>query len=339
MSKASEAVAAAGGWRTWFGAARTLSSSATKEEKANRGRELEAALFGMFTEAYLAPRSNYRPRGEEIDGSIWLDGRTYLFEAKWTTAVHPASSLYQFKGKVEGKLTGTIGLFFSMSGYSDDAVDALVAGKEQNIVLFDGTDVVLVVEDQVDIATAIRWKLRAAAESGTPYVPLNDLLSSVRLGTTVGPESSTVFVEGRFDAMVFECLRDVRNAVQPVRLVATAGPGNMARMIDAVLQVAGEAAPFSAILEEDQAGYRSGSEVQELVDRINAAGGNAQLLWIPGSLEESMGLNDSGGRPSRRMGRDQLIQRLKRVDVDERVRLHPELEPVLRAVGISVSRP
>lgn len=334
MSKATEAVAAAQGWRAWFDAARVLPSGATKEEKANRGREFEAALVEMFTESDLAPRSNYRPRGEEIDGSIWLDGRTYLFEAKWTTAVHPASSLYQFKGKVEGKLVGTIGLFFSISGYSDDAVDALVAGKEQNIVLFDGTDVAIVVKGQVDIATAIRWKLRAAAESGTPYVPLSDLLSSMRLG----PRSRTVFVEGRFEVVVFEYLREVQNAEQPVRLVPTSGPGNMARMIDAVLQVAGEAVPFIAILEDDQAGYRSGSEVQELVDRINATGGNAQLLWIPDSLEESIGLNDSGGRPSWRLSRDQLIRRLKQVDIDERVRLHPELGPVLRAVGVSVSR-
>ncbi|MCP2317940.1 Restriction endonuclease [Nocardia amikacinitolerans] len=339
MSKASEAVAAAGGWRAWFGAAHTLPSSATKEEKANRGREFEAALIEMFTEADLAPRSSYRPLGEEIDGSIWLDGRTYLFEAKWTTAVHPASSLYQFKGKVEGKLTGTIGLFFSMSGYSTDAVEALVAGKELNIVLFDGADVGLVVEGQIDIAKAIRWKLRAAAESGTPYLPLNDLLRSARLGTTVGLPPRTVFVEGRFDELVFEYWRDVRNAVQPVQLMATAGPGNMARMIDAVLQIAGEDMPFTAILEEDPAGRRSGREVQELVDQTNAAGGRAQLLWIPGSLEECMGLNDSGGRPSWRLRRDRLVQRLEQVDLDERVRLHPELAPVLDAVGIPVPRP
>ncbi len=47
-----------------------------------------------------------------------------------------SSSLYQFKGKVEGKLTGTVGLFFSMSGYSTDAVQALLVGKDLNLVLF-----------------------------------------------------------------------------------------------------------------------------------------------------------------------------------------------------------
>ncbi|MEV6364872.1 restriction endonuclease [Nocardia asteroides] len=247
--------------------------NATKDEKANRGREFEAALTEMFDEAGLRARSSYRPRGEEVDGSIWLDGRTYLFEAKWTSVVHPASSLYQFKGKVEGKLNGTLGLFFSMSGYSTDAVQALVAGKELNIVLFDGADVRQVVADRVGIAEAIRLKLRAAAESGTPYVPVDDLLASAYRGEMLGPPPSTVFVEGRLKEWIFKFLRGGFDAVQPVHFMTTSGPANMARMIDAVLQVAGQDMPFVAILEEDEASRRSGGAVQELVDRINGEGG------------------------------------------------------------------
>ena len=60
-----------------------------------------------------------------------------LFEAKWTGDPVPASMLYQFRGKLEGKLTGTLGIFISIGGYSADAVDALVAGKSLNLVLFD----------------------------------------------------------------------------------------------------------------------------------------------------------------------------------------------------------
>ncbi|MEV6060868.1 restriction endonuclease [Nocardia asteroides] len=312
--------------------------SATKDEKANRGREFEAALTEMFDEAGLRPRSSYRPRGEEVDGSIWLDGRTYLFEAKWTSAVHPASSLYQFKGKVEGKLTGTLGLFFSMSGYSTDAVQALVAGKELNIVLFDGADVRHVVADRVGIADAIRLKLRAAAESGTPYVPVEDLLASAHRGQTLGPQPSTVFVEGQFEERIFEFLRNDFDGVQPVRFMSTAGPANMARMIDAVLQIAGQDMPFVAILEEEEAGRRSGREVQELVDRANAEGGQAELLRIPGSLEECLGLEGNEARPVWRLPRAQLDRRLAQVDLSEQIALHPGLVPILRAVGIPVSQ-
>jgi hypothetical protein len=41
-----------------------------------------------------------------------------------------AADLYAFKGKVDGKLVGTIGVFVSMRGYSTEAIDALKLGKE-----------------------------------------------------------------------------------------------------------------------------------------------------------------------------------------------------------------
>ena len=86
----------------------------------------------MLAKAGMEPRIRFRPIGEEIDGSFIHRGRVILLEAKWTQGPLPASSIYQFRGKVEGKLIGTIGVFISMSGFSADAVHALVAGKVIN---------------------------------------------------------------------------------------------------------------------------------------------------------------------------------------------------------------
>lgn len=321
------------GWRSWLASASSLPANATTAEKAARGRDFERALVGMFHEAGLEPRASFRPSGEEVDGSIWLDGRTYLFEAKWTAASHPASSLYQFKGKIDGKLSGSVGLFFSMSGYSTDAVEALIAGKDLNLVLFDGADVRLLADGGIGIADAIRLKLRAAAESGTPYVTLGDLLSA--RGTV--PSVRTVFVEGRFDQLVFEYLREFRAATLPVKLVASAGPMNMAPMIDAVAQAAEKPISFVAILESDQVGSKAGREVQDLVTLVNSLGGSAQMLWIPGTLEECLGLHEPGMRPAWRLHPAQLRHRVATVDLDEQVKNNPGLASVLDAVGISVS--
>jgi hypothetical protein len=74
-----------------------------------------------------------------------------LLEVKWRVDPQPASTLYQFMGKVNGKLVGTIGLFVSMSGFSPDAVDALVAGKELNLILMDGDDVRALVRGDIGI--------------------------------------------------------------------------------------------------------------------------------------------------------------------------------------------
>ncbi|NKT12011.1 hypothetical protein GS894_23880 [Rhodococcus hoagii] len=338
MSRASEAVTAAGGWRKWFTTARGLPSNASPAEKANRGREFEAALVEMLSEAKLQPRKGYRPIGEEIDGSFWLDGRTYLFEAKWTSAAHPASSLYQFKGKVEGKLTGTVGLFFSMSGYSPDAVQALVAGKNLNLVLFDDSDINLLFEEEIDIAEAIRLKVRAAAESGTPYIQLDAVRAAATRGEIASSRSRQVFVEGRFDRLVLEYLRNDRNATEPVQVRDTAGPRNMPRAIDAMLQFAGHALPFVAVLEKDEAERRSGQDVQEIVNQVNAETAQAELLWIPGSLEECLGLTDLDRHRILRLPVERvdvvLEKVLEEVDLEKQISLYPDLGPVLKAAGI-----
>lgn len=101
--------------------------------KQRRGQLFEKWLNKLLSQAKLRPRTAWRPKGEEIDGSFILGGRVFLLEAKWWQDPVPASAVYQFKGKIDGKLVGTIGVFISMSGFADDAVDAVRVGKALNI--------------------------------------------------------------------------------------------------------------------------------------------------------------------------------------------------------------
>lgn len=83
-----------------------------------RGRTFERMLTQLLSRENMEPRSSMRPSGEEIDGSFAMGDRFFLLEAKWHATPIPASALYAFKGKVDGKLIGTIGVFLSMSDYS-----------------------------------------------------------------------------------------------------------------------------------------------------------------------------------------------------------------------------
>ncbi|WP_440572906.1 hypothetical protein ACSYS8_000317 [Stenotrophomonas muris] len=131
----------------------------------------------MLEREGMAPRASMRPNGEEIDGSFAVDNRYFLLEAKWHTPPIAASALYAFKGKVDGKLVGTIGVFFSMSDYSSEAVDALLYGKELNLILFGRQDLLLVEDGKISMLEAIRVKLRYAAEYGQPFFALSTHLS------------------------------------------------------------------------------------------------------------------------------------------------------------------
>lgn len=134
-----------------------------------RGYAFEQILKSCLDFEGLDPRASYKADGEQIDGSFFLDGSVFLLEAKWHKDELPASAIYQFKGKVDGKLVGTIGVFISMSGYSKDAVDALTLGKSLNVILFGKEDIDAAIIGGSNFRSVLKSKLRIAAEEGVVY--------------------------------------------------------------------------------------------------------------------------------------------------------------------------
>ena len=134
-----------------------------------RGFAFERILKSCLSHEGMDPRSSFKAEGEQIDGSFFLDGSVFLLEAKWHKDELPASSIYQFKGKVDGKLAGTIGVFISMSGYSKDAVDALTLGKSLNVILFGKEDIDAAIIGKSSFKKVLKSKLRIAAEKGVVY--------------------------------------------------------------------------------------------------------------------------------------------------------------------------
>ncbi|RZJ85438.1 MAG: hypothetical protein EOO64_00685 [Massilia sp.] len=204
----------------------------------SRGRAFEVIIKRILSNEGMEPRGSLRPSGEEIDGAFCMFSRTFLLEAKWRKDAIPASDLYAFKGKVDGKLVGTLGVFISMSGYSKDAIDALKAGKEINLILFDAEDLRLVDEGVLTFEEAMKRKLRFAAEEGLPYRPLGSdkaaqTTTSVLKFMTVSEdelESATtddsvwdVIVEGRSDETAMRIVFDRLGVGDKVRLWAAGG--------------------------------------------------------------------------------------------------------------------
>lgn len=112
-----------------------LSGKIDTEQK--RGFEFENLIFSLLQNANVEPKASYKSRGEQVDGSFFWNGQTFLLEAKWEKKPIPVSSIYAFKGKLDGKFHTTSGIFISVSGFSYDVEDALRFGKSLNILLFD----------------------------------------------------------------------------------------------------------------------------------------------------------------------------------------------------------
>ncbi len=231
---------------------RTKFDNIEKLHPQARGKGFEQLLGQMLEDANLKHVLSYRPEGEEIDGAFWWLNRVVLLEAKWVKDPMPASSIYAFKGKVAGKFKNTIGIFVSMSGYSKDCVDALVHGKELDILLFDKDDVLAVI-DGTPFLEVLEEKLFAAGRTGEVYITWPNLqnvasmVSATKMvanarvaGGTTGFVSAPVFIcEGRSDKVILQHLvahvaASVQAPMSPQFLVAQGKRDLMGRLIPAL---------------------------------------------------------------------------------------------------------
>ena len=147
----------------------------TSKEYQKRGFELEKVLYDLFELFDLDPKASFRNTGEQIDGAFTLEGTDYLFEAKWQNHLINASDLDSFSGKVKRKLDNTLGLFLSVNGFSQDAVRIHSVGRS-TVLLMDGTDLMAVLENQIDFVSLIVRKRRYAAQTGNIYLKINEVL-------------------------------------------------------------------------------------------------------------------------------------------------------------------
>lgn len=172
-----------------------LPDDSEPKHKRKRGRDLEVFFKSWLHKENLDPKIRIKNSGEEIDGSFVLNNRVYLLEVKWHKKELPASSIYMFKGKVDGKLVGTIGVFISISGFSKDAIDALQIGKDLNVILFDKNDVLAALKSSEGFKNGLEVKMRAASESGTVHFPLQSQEVSKNLESIHKPEIAIKMVE------------------------------------------------------------------------------------------------------------------------------------------------
>lgn len=138
-----------------------------------RGYAFERFLKDLFEANGLAPRAPFRLAGEQIDGSFDLQNETYLLEAKWQSFPVGVAELHTFEGKLCQKASWTRGLFVSESGFSRDGLAAFGRGKR--LICMDGFDISEMLRRRLSIADVLREKVRRAAETGNPYIPVRDL--------------------------------------------------------------------------------------------------------------------------------------------------------------------
>jgi hypothetical protein len=141
-----------------------------------RGYALEKLLNDLFNLFDLNSRASFKITGEQIDGSFSFDGEDYLLEAKWQKSLPNAGDLYKFAGKVNGKRKNTLGLFFSMDGFSQECTQ-VNSSDIRSLILMDGADLDAVLNDRISLDNLLYRKRRHASDTGNIYLSAYTVLA------------------------------------------------------------------------------------------------------------------------------------------------------------------
>jgi hypothetical protein len=140
-----------------------------------RGVPFEKFLKELFEVFDLAPHSAFNLVGEQIDGSLLLDGETYLIEAKWHKEAIGNTELLAFQGKVEGKAKWARGLFISYSDFTRVGLEAFSRGRATSIITLTAQDIYFILDGRMSLVEALRGKVRHAGETGLISISVYEL--------------------------------------------------------------------------------------------------------------------------------------------------------------------
>jgi hypothetical protein len=146
-----------------------LTSIAANLGTADAGYKFQDWFFKLVDYFELANRRPYVINGRQIDGSLTVDGTTYLVELKFTSEQAGATDIDSFFKKVSGKADNTMGVMFSISAYSSVAIQE-ASGPKGLILLFDYQHLYMLLTGGWSLEELIKRVRRHASQTGEAYL-------------------------------------------------------------------------------------------------------------------------------------------------------------------------
>jgi hypothetical protein len=140
----------------------------TWTDERKRGLEFQKWLRDLSEQHDLEPRGSFASAGEQIDGSIRVDGQLLLIEARWTAAPVALEAVRDFVGKFEAKLDTALGVMVSVNGFTEHASSKATSSGRLLAIFVDGADLFPILDGHTDLKLMLQAKLRHAAEKGEP---------------------------------------------------------------------------------------------------------------------------------------------------------------------------
>ncbi len=135
------------------------------------GYDFQGWYYDLLDYSEIQSRRPYVTNGRQIDGSLTLDGTTYLVELKFTAGQASATDIDSLRAKVDDKADNTMGIMVSISGYSNVAITE-ASGRQTRILLLDAMHLYLFLSGATSFTEIISRVRRHASQTGEAYLPV-----------------------------------------------------------------------------------------------------------------------------------------------------------------------
>lgn len=137
------------------------------------GYEFQTWFFDLVDHFDIPFRRPYITEGRQIDGSITLDGTTYVIELKFTADQVSAPDIDSLFCKVQSKADNTMGVFVSISGFSSVALKEASRAKTV-LLLLDFNHLIAVLRETITLPEVINRVRRHASQTGQAYLSIEN---------------------------------------------------------------------------------------------------------------------------------------------------------------------
>ncbi|MGH8461328.1 MAG: restriction endonuclease [Stenotrophobium sp.] len=120
-------------------------------------------------------RRPYVTSGRQIDGTVTVEGTTYLIELKFTSGQSDATDIDSLLAKLTNVADNTMGLMISMAGFSSVAVTQ-ASGKRTPLILADYGHVMALLQGTWKLEELIARLRRHVSQTGEALLPMQQLL-------------------------------------------------------------------------------------------------------------------------------------------------------------------
>lgn len=134
------------------------------------GYDFQDWFYDLLDFCEIQNRRPYTSAGRQIDGSLTLDGTTYLLELKFTASQADATDIDSLRSKVDDKADNTMGIMVSISGYSSVAI-AQASGRRTALLLLDAMHLYLFLSGTLSFEDVVSRVRRNASQTGESYLP------------------------------------------------------------------------------------------------------------------------------------------------------------------------